>query len=91
MDKYHSIKKMNDGSIAVSFHTSLLEAYRSSKAKDNSDECLRLFNGVLSELNKGERVIRISCNKEFVSWIQVVSDINVKIPDVDTLPVGCCH
>ena len=74
-------------------YETLREAYSQCIPSDESDACRRLLNGVQSEIQKGERFIRVTSTKGDIWWIQLVNDANEPVPPVAELAskIDCCH
>lgn len=71
----------------------LQEAYRQCIPSDESDACRRLLNGVQSEIQKGERLIRVTCCRGNIWWIQLVDDANEAVQPIAEAAskIDCCH
>lgn len=74
-------------------YQTLKDAYLNCIPSDQSETCRRLFNGVQSEIQRGERLIRVTCDRSNVWWIQLVEDPNEGLGDFTgaTLKIDCCH
>ena len=70
-------------------YDTLKEAYSNCIPLDETDACRRLLNNVTDEILKGERYIRISCNRLDTWWIQLVDTVNEPIPP--PTKIDCCH
>ena len=71
----------------------LREAYSQCIPSDESEACRRLLNGVQSEIQKGERFIRVTCSRGDIWWIQLVDDANEPVGPIAELAskIDCCH
>ena len=72
---------------------SLGEAYKKCIPSDETKTCRRLLNGVHSEIQKGERFIRVTCNRGNIWWIQLIDDLNDALPHISEAAskIDCCH
>lgn len=85
----------NDGSKTVKWqhYQTLKDAYVNCIPKDESQTCRRLLNGVQDEIAKGERFIRVTCDRGNLWFIQLVEDPNDPLGPVVELAskIDCCH
>jgi hypothetical protein len=90
---YRVVRRIEDaGATSLNWflYGTLIEAYRQCIPHDESDACRRLLNGVQSEIQKGERFIRVTCSRGDIWWIQLVDDPNEAVGPVTT-KIDCCH
>ena len=89
---YRVIRQVDGVSDSIEYQT-LGEAYKKCIPSDESETCRRLLNGVHSEIQKGERFIRVTCTKGSVWWIQLVDDLNDALPPITeaAAKIDCCH
>ena len=92
---YRVVRHINDGkgTATWSLYQSLTEAYRQCIPSDESQTCRRLLNGVQSEIQKGERFIRVTCDRGNIWWIQLVEDPNEAVGPIAEAAskIDCCH
>lgn len=86
---------MLDGSNTLKWqhYQTLKDAYVNCIPADESESCRRLFNGVQDEIAKGEKFIRVTCDRGNIWWIQLVEDPNEHLGPVAeaSLKIDCCH
>jgi hypothetical protein len=92
---YRVVRHIDDetgGSATWYLYQTLREAYRQCVPSDESEACRRLLNGVQSEIQKGERFIRVTCDRGNIWWIQLVDDANEPVgPIAAASKIDCCH
>jgi hypothetical protein len=74
-------------------YQTLAEAYKKCIPSDESEACRRLLNGVQSEIQKGERFIRVTCSRGNTWWIQLVNNANEPVRSISEAAskIDCCH
>ena len=78
-------------SSATWFHYETLEdAYKQCIPSDKTDACRLLLNGVYSEIYKGQKFIRITCDRGDIWWIQLVENPSDALGPITT-KIDCCH
>ena len=86
---------LNDGSKTLKWqhYQTLKDAYVKCIPQDESETCRRLLNGVQDEIAKGEKFIRVTCDRGSIWWIQLVEDQNEHLGPVAeaTSKIDCCH
>ena len=90
MISYRSIK-YKDGSLEWNNYSKLYDAYKALVPLNENVCCRMLINGVRNVILQGETVIRISCSKENVYWIQVIESMNAPLPPINSLRPTCIH
>lgn len=84
-----------DGSKTLKWqhYQTLKDAYVNCIPEDESEACRRLLNGVQSEIEKGEKFIRVTCDRGNIWWIQLVEDPNEHLGPVAqaSSKIDCCH
>ena len=84
-----------DGSKTLKWqhYQTLKDAYVNCIPEDESETCRRLLNGVQSEIEKGEKFIRVTCDRGNIWWIQLVEDPNEHLGPVAeaSSKIDCCH
>ena len=90
---YRVISHINGVSHCSIEYQTLSEAYKKCIPSDESETCRRLLNGVQSEIKKGERFIRVTCNRGNTWWIQLVDNANepVSLIAEAASKIDCCH
>ena len=79
-----------DKNLGLSLHETLLDAYKQCIPSDESEACRRLLYGVQEQIKKGERFIRVTCDRGDIWWIQLVDDPNEAVAEAST-KIECCH
>jgi hypothetical protein len=94
---YRVVRHIDDGKGGVAdwsiAYESLSEAYKQCILSDETETCRRLLNGVQSEIQKGQRFIRVTCDRGSIWWIQLIDDPNEAVGPMSeaTAKIDCCH
>lgn len=89
---YRVISHINGVSNCPIEYQTLAEAYKKCIPSDESEACRRMLNGVQSEIQKGERLIRVTCSRGNTWWIQLVDNANEPVTLIAAASkIDCCH
>lgn len=91
---FYRVVRQTDGLTVSSIdYDTLTEAYKKCIPSDESETCRLLLNGVQSEIQKGLRFIRVTCDRGSIWWIQLIDDLNDAVPPISeaTAKIDCCH
>ena len=92
MENYRVIEQQEvDGALTYKEYDNMRDAYRACIPADESMSCRLLLNGVQTKLLNGDDVIRVTCNRGTIYWIQRIVNSNTPLPLMNGLKIECCH
>ena len=92
MEIYRVIEQQEaDGVFTYKEYENMRDAYRACVPADESMACRLLLNGVQTKLLNGEDMIRVTCNRGTIYWIQRIVNSNTPLPLMNGLKIECCH
>jgi hypothetical protein len=92
MENYRVIEQQEeDGTLIYKEYDNMRDAYRACIPADESMACRLLLNGVQGKIMNGDQVIRVTCNRGMIYWIQLIVNSNTPLPLMNGLKIECCH
>jgi hypothetical protein len=81
-----------NGTIELSYHTILRDAYRACLPDNKTHRCHLMLNGLEQKLKNGEDLIRVTCYPKVNYWIEslIGKAEPVPIPELAS-KIECCH
>jgi hypothetical protein len=85
------IYNLQTASATDSFFNDLSEAYKACIPDKTTFICSLMLHGLEKKIQKGETLIRITCYRDVVYWIQDISDKTLPLVFPDLSIASICH